>query len=98
VEQRKGFAVFLIVCGALILVNALGWSVKGWIGYLFPIALLVAGFALLKRGNTFWGGLAIAFGVVGLLAKFWWLLGWLLAFVLIAAGVRMWKRSHSCSE
>lgn len=86
--------MFLIVCGALILVNALGWSVRGWTGYLFPIALLLVGLALLKRGNAFWGVLASAFGAVGLLIKLWWLVGWLLAIGLIVAGVWMWKRRY----
>lgn len=91
--KSKGFGIFLLVCGFLVLMNVLGLKL-GWLfGLLIPIAMVMIGYLWVKRGSRFWGWVLIVFGAIGLLGKLSWLIGIALAVGLIYFGITSMRKN-----
>lgn len=92
-NRNGGFALLLIACGALILMNKMGMHfghLFGTImGYLFPAAMVALGFIGVKNGSRFFGWLLMLAGGLVLLGKLSWLIGLIIAIGMIGYGVSM---------
>lgn len=92
---KGGFALLLIGCGALILLNIFGISLGGLMGYLIPIAMIVLGYLGFQSGNRLVGGAIFLLGAILLIGKLSWLIGLVIAIAMIAYGVTMFKKTDS---
>jgi len=92
-NRTTGFALFLIGCGALILLDRLGLGLGNLLGFLFPIALMVFGYIGIKNDRKLLGWGLMILGVIILLGKLSGLLGWIIAGALIVYGVHMLRKS-----
>jgi len=92
-NRNGGFALFLIACGALILLDKVGFGFGWLMGYLIPIAMVGLGFYGMKNGKTFIGLALMVVGAIILLGKFSGIIGVLIAIALIAYGVSRLKNN-----
>lgn len=88
-----GFALLLILCGGLILLNQFGLDLGWLMGYVVPIAMMVLGWFAIQRGNSMIGWILVAIGAIILLGK---LSGWILAIAMIGYGIYL-LRNHNRS-
>ncbi|MDF2924111.1 MAG: hypothetical protein K0R57_3025 [Paenibacillaceae bacterium] len=91
----SGFAILLIICGALILLSKFSFGLGGLMGYLVPLAMVVLGYYSVKRGSKVVGWVIMVIGGLILLGKFSWLIGLVIAVGLIGYGVTMLRRNNS---
>lgn len=95
----SGFALLLILCGALILFSkfsfGLGHIVGALAGYLIPIAMVALGYYSIKRGSGFIGWVILILGGLILMSKLSWLIGIVVAVALIGYGVSLLKKNRS---
>lgn len=94
-NRNSGFAMFLIACGALILLDKLGLGFGHLMGWLIPLAMVGLGYYGIKNGKTFFGWVVIVLGAIILLGKFSSLIGILVAIGLIGFGVSRLKNSST---
>jgi len=86
-NRKIALAVILILLGGLILLDKLGFGLGSLMSWIFPIALLLIGWNLIKHRGGFIGWpLAILGGLI-LFGKLMGAIGWLIAIVLIIYGV-----------
>ncbi|MFD0867992.1 Uncharacterised protein [Chlamydia abortus] len=90
-DGKSGFAILLIGCGALILLNKIGFHMGGLMGYLIPIAMIALGYFGIQSGRKILGGIVLLLGILILIGKFSWLIGLIIAFAMIAYGASMLK-------
>jgi lia operon protein LiaI len=94
-NSGSGFAILLILCGALILLGKFNFGFGHLIGYLVPLAMVVLGYYSVKNGSKFVGWIIMILGALILLSKFSWLIGLVIAIALIGYGVSILKRNNS---
>ncbi|WP_409342419.1 LiaF transmembrane domain-containing protein [Paenibacillus sp. MBLB4367] len=92
-NRNGGFALFLIACGALILLDKVGFGFGWLMGYLIPLAMVGLGFYGVKNGKTFFGWVIMVIGAIILLGKFTGFIGILIAIGLIGYGVTSLKKN-----
>ena len=90
-DRKNGFALFLIGCGVLILLDRLGLGLDNILGFLFPFALIFFGYIGIKNNRNLIGWGLIIFGIIILVGKLTGLIGWLIAGGLIVYGIYMLK-------
>ena len=93
---NRAFAFLLIGLGALILLSKAGF-VFGHIfgalmGYLFPVAMIFLGYLGIKNGNRWIGWTIAIIGLVILLGKLSWLIGFVIAVGFIVYGVSLLRK------
>ncbi|MFK7697518.1 LiaF transmembrane domain-containing protein [Paenibacillus sp. HJGM_3] len=93
INRNSGWALFLIACGALILIGKLGFGLGHLMSYLFPIAMIGLGYLGIRNGSKFIGWVILVIGLLALLGKFSGLFAILIAAGLIGYGVTLLKRN-----
>lgn len=79
----------MIGAGVLIILNKMGFLVGSLFGILFPILLIVLGVVGIYNKKMILGGIMIGFGLIMLMGKLAWLLGWLVAIGFILYGISL---------
>ena len=92
---KSGFALFLIACGALILLGKMGYIIHGLFSLLFPLALMFLGGLGIKNGRSFIGWVLLIIGTIGLLSKLGGLFAFLIAIGFIAYGISLLRNKHA---
>ncbi|GIP31065.1 hypothetical protein [Paenibacillus sp. J2TS4] len=90
-DGKSGFAILLIGCGALILLNKIGLNLGGLMGYLIPIVMVALGYYGIQSGRKIMGGIVLLLGILILIGKFSWLIGIAIAIAMIVYGASMLK-------
>lgn len=94
-NSGSGFAILLIGCGALILLDKLGFGLGHLMGYIIPLAMVLLGWVGVQRGSKFFGWLLMIVGAIILFGKFSSLIGFLIAVGMIVYGVSMLRKRAS---
>ncbi|PZE21192.1 LiaF transmembrane domain-containing protein [Paenibacillus xerothermodurans] len=94
-NRQSGFALLLIMLGALILLNKFGVHTGYIMNYLFPVALIGLGWVGVKNGKSFFGLIFMAIGGLILLAKLSGLIAIAFAIGLIIYGCCMLTKKSS---
>ncbi|MFD2615165.1 LiaF transmembrane domain-containing protein [Paenibacillus gansuensis] len=89
---KNGFAVILIVLGAMIVLGKLG-IISGLFGLLIPAAMVALGYIGIKNGSRFFGWALAIIGLLVLLGKLSGILWIVFAAGFIVYGVSMLKKS-----
>ncbi|WJH37170.1 hypothetical protein N6H14_16850 [Paenibacillus sp. CC-CFT747] len=84
---KSGFALVLIVCGALILFDKFAWGLGHLMGLIIPVAMLVFGYIGLKNGKKIIGLALMILGGIILFGKLSGLIGLLIGIGMIAYGI-----------
>jgi len=95
---KSGFALFLIGCGALILLGKLGGVIGGLMSFLFPLALAALGYYGIKHGRSFIGWILLIIGCFGLMVKLSGLIGLLIAIAFVFYGISLLRNTNSNSH
>lgn len=93
-NRKSGFAIFLIGCGVLMVLDKIGFGVGHLFSYIIPLAMLVFGYIGFQGGKKIFGGALMLVGSVFLFGKISGLFGLVLAIVLIVYGVSMLKQRN----
>lgn len=94
---RTGLAVLLIGAGILILLHKMGFLAASFFGILFPILLIVLGVIGIRNKKVVIGGILLGFGLLMLLGKMAWIMGWIVAIALIVYGISLLRRKPYAS-
>jgi lia operon protein LiaI len=94
-NRKSGFAIFLIGCGALMVLDKIGFGVGHLFSLIIPIAMLVFGYIGFQGGKKILGGILMALGAIILFGKLSGLFGLILAIVLIGFGISMLKKNRT---
>jgi lia operon protein LiaI len=94
-NRKSGFAIFLIGCGALMVLDKIGFGLGHLFSYIIPLAMLIFGYIGFQGGKKIFGGALMLIGAMILFGKLSGLLGLVLAIVLIVYGVSMLKRKRA---
>lgn len=93
-SNGNGIGILLIALGALVLLGVLG-PLLGWLfSLIIPVAMIALGYYGIRRGNTFFGWIVLAIGVLSLIGKLSWIVGPILGIVLIVYGVSRLKKGQ----
>lgn len=88
---KNGWALLLIFCGALILLNFLGPGIGFLLSLLFPLALIGLGVLGIKNGKSVIGWILVVIGLLSLLSRMSGWFGLLTAVVLIIVGLYVFR-------
>ena len=55
-NRKSGFALFLIGCGALMVLDKIGFGLGHLFSYIIPLAMLIFGYIGFKGGKRLFGG------------------------------------------
>ncbi|MHA0858171.1 hypothetical protein [Paenibacillus sp. CMAA1364] len=88
-KKRKGFAVFLIIIGALMLLGIFGPLLGRLLGLVFPIVLIALGYYGVRSGRVLIGWIILTIGILSLIAKLSWLIGPVLGIIVIVIGISL---------
>jgi lia operon protein LiaI len=91
-NRKSGFAIFLIGCGALMVLDKIGFGLGHLFSYIIPLAMLIFGYIGFQGGKKVFGGALMVIGGMILFGKLSGLFGLILAIALILYGVSMLKR------
>lgn len=91
-KGNSGLALFLIACGALILLSKTG-ILGHFFGYLLPFIVIGLGYLGIKNNRTVLGSIVLIVGLIMLLGKFAAVFGFLLAAALIVYGFTLLRRN-----
>ncbi|QGQ94622.1 hypothetical protein EHS13_06845 [Paenibacillus psychroresistens] len=91
-NRKSGFALFLIGCGALMVLDKIGFGLGHLFSLIIPLAMLIFGYIGFKGGKRLFGGVLMFFGAVFLLGKLSGLIGLVIAIGLILYGVSMLRK------
>lgn len=94
-NRKSGFAVFLIGCGALMVLDKIGFGLGHLFSYIIPLAMLIFGYIGFQGGKRIFGGALMLIGAMILFGKLSGVFGLILAIVLIVYGVSMLKKRRS---
>ncbi|MDB5055303.1 MAG: hypothetical protein JWM44_3353 [Bacilli bacterium] len=95
INRKSGFALFLIGCGALMVLDRIGFGIGHLFGLIIPIAMLIFGYIGFQGGKRLIGGGVMLLGAVILFGKLAGLIGIILAIALIVIGVSMLKKNKA---
>ncbi|UQZ33476.1 hypothetical protein C2I18_07825 [Paenibacillus sp. PK3_47] len=90
-RRGNGFAVVLIVIGAIMLLGIALPLIHGIFRILFPVLLVALGYYGIKNGRKTIGWIAMFIGIMWLLAKLSWIIGPLLGIALVVWGISVLK-------
>ncbi len=90
---KSGFAIVLIVLGALLLISNIGFGLGFLLGYLIPIVLMILGYIGIKNGRKFIGWVLLIIGGLSLIGKFGSILGFVVAAGIIVYGFSLLKNN-----
>lgn len=88
-NKGNGWAIVLIVLGALMLFGKLTPLLGHLMGYLIPVLMVALGYYGIKRGNVTLGWIVLIIGIVSLMGKLAWMIGPIIAIGLIIFGISM---------
>ncbi|MBB6020930.1 hypothetical protein HNR77_001992 [Paenibacillus sp. JGP012] len=88
-NKGNGWAIVLIVLGALLLFGKLTPLLGHLMGYLIPILMIALGYYGVKQGNAVFGWIVLVIGILSLVGKLSWLIGPIIAIALIVWGISM---------
>jgi lia operon protein LiaI len=91
-NSNSGLALFLIVCGALILLSKIGFGIGPVLGYVIPFVVAALGYVGIKNGRTVLGSIVLVIGLIMLVGKFASVIGFILAVGLIIYGFSLLRR------
>jgi lia operon protein LiaI len=94
-NRKSGFAIFLIGCGALMVLDKIGFGLGHLFSYIIPLAMLIFGYIGFQGGKRIFGGALMLIGAMILFGKLSGLIGLVIAIVLIGFGVSMLKRKSA---
>jgi lia operon protein LiaI len=94
-NRKSGFALFLIGCGALMVLDKIGFGLGHLFSYIIPLAMLIFGYIGFQGGKKIFGGALMLIGAMILFGKLSGLFGLVLAIILIVYGVSMLKRKRA---
>lgn len=94
-NRKSGFAFFLIGCGALMVLDKIGFGLGHLFSYIIPLAMLIFGYIGFQGGKRIFGGALMLIGAMILFGKLSGVFGLILAIVLIVYGVSMLKKRRS---
>jgi lia operon protein LiaI len=94
-NRKSGFALFLIGCGALMVLNTIGFGLGHLFSYIIPLAMLIFGYIGFQGGKKIFGGALMLIGAMILFGKLSGLIGLVIAVVLICFGISMLKRKRA---
>jgi lia operon protein LiaI len=92
---KSALAIILIGCGALILLDKIGWGLGHLMGLIIPLAMLAFGYIGWANGRKWIGGILMFLGAIILLGKISGLIGLIAAITMIWWGVTMLKRRRA---
>jgi lia operon protein LiaI len=92
-NRKSGFAIFLIGCGALMVLDKIGFGLGHLFGLIIPLAMLVFGYISFQGGRKIFGGILLVLGAIILFGKLSGLLGLILAIAFIGFGISMLKKN-----
>ncbi|OGX61762.1 MAG: hypothetical protein A2189_08390 [Paenibacillus sp. RIFOXYA1_FULL_44_5] len=93
-RKGNGLALFLIICGALILFGKFGFVIGHLFSFLVPVIFVVLGFIGIKNGSKFFGWLFFIIGLISLIGILSKLIGILIGIGLILYGVSQFNRRY----
>jgi hypothetical protein len=91
-NRKSGFAIFLIGCGALMLLDKIGFGVGHLFSLIIPLAMLVFGYIGFQGGKRIFGGILMGLGAIILFGKLSGLIGLILAIAMVGFGISMLKK------
>lgn len=91
-NRKNGFALFLIGCGALIVLDKIGFGLGHLFSYIIPLAMLIFGYIGFQGGKKVFGGALMLVGGMILFGKLSGFFGLILAIALIVYGLSMLKK------
>ena len=94
-NRKSGFAFFLIGCGALMVLDKIGFGLGHLFSYIIPLAMLIFGYIGFQGGKRIFGGALMLIGAMILFGKLSGVFGLILAIVLIVYGVSMLRKRRS---
>jgi lia operon protein LiaI len=94
-NRKSGFAIFLIGCGALMVLDKIGFGFGHLFSLIIPLAMLIFGYIGFQGGKKIFGSILMVLGAIILFGKLSGLLGLILAIVLIGFGISMLKKSRA---
>lgn len=89
---NRGLAIFLIGCGALILLDKAGFGLGSLLGYIIPAVIMILGYIGIKNGSKFFGGVFFILGLIILLGMFSGIIGFIIAAGMIFYGVSLLRK------
>lgn len=92
INKTSGLAVLLIVIGALLLLDKIGFGLGDLLEFLFPVLLIGLGGLGILNGKKWIGWTLLIIGCIMLLGHLSGLIGFIIAIVLIVYGFRLLKR------
>lgn len=75
----------------------MGFLAASFFGILFPILLIVLGVIGIRNKKVVIGGILLGFGLLMLLGKMAWIMGWIVAIALIVYGISLLRRKPYAS-
>jgi lia operon protein LiaI len=94
-NRKSGFSFFLIGCGALMVLDKIGFGLGHLFSYIIPLAMLIFGYIGFQGGKRIFGGALMLIGAMILFGKLSGVFGLILAIVLIVYGVSLLKKRRS---
>jgi hypothetical protein len=94
-NKGNGWAIVLIVLGALMLFGKLTPLLGHLMGYLIPVLMVALGYYGIKRGNVTLGWIVLIIGIVSLMGKLAWMIGPIIAIGLIIFGISMLSNNRN---
>jgi lia operon protein LiaI len=94
-NRKSGFAIFLIGCGALMVLDRIGFGLGHLFSLIIPLAMLIFGYIGFQGGKKLFGGVLMFFGAIILFGKLSGLIGLVIAIALIAYGISMLKKKKA---
>lgn len=94
-NRKSGFEILLIGCGALMVLDRIGFGLGHLFSYLIPLAMLIFGYIGFQGGRKIFGGALMLIGTMILFGKLSGLFSLILAIVLIVYGVRMLMKNRA---
>jgi predicted membrane protein len=94
-NRKSGFALFLIGCGALMVLDKIGFGLGHLFSLILPLAMLIFGYIGFRGGKKILGGILMILGSIILFGKLSGLIGLILAVALIGFGISMLKKKRA---
>jgi lia operon protein LiaI len=93
-NRNTALAVFLIACGAMILLSRFGIKFGNVLEGLFPIIMVGLGYYGIRHGRSMIGWIVMILGLIFLVGQMWGMIALLVPIVLIWFGWSLLKRRN----